>query len=32
MKIEMWSIDRPLPYVRNARKIPQQAIDKLQEV
>ena len=29
MKIEMWSIDRPLPYVRNARKIPQQAIDKV---
>ena len=29
MKIEMWSIDRPLPYVRNARKIPQKAIDKV---
>lgn len=29
MKIEMWSIDRPVPYVRNARKIPQKAIDKV---
>jgi DNA modification methylase len=29
MKIEMWSIDRPIAYVRNARKIPQQAIDKV---
>lgn len=25
----MWSIDRPVPYVRNARKIPQKAIDKV---
>ena len=29
MKIEMWSIDRPVPYVRNTRKIPQKAIDKV---
>ena len=29
MKIEMWPIDRPVPYVRNARKIPQKAIDKV---
>ena len=29
MKIEMWPIDRPVPYIRNARKIPQKAIDKV---
>jgi DNA modification methylase len=29
MKIETWPIDRPIPYARNARKIPQQAIDKV---
>jgi len=29
MKIEMWPIDKPIPYIRNARKIPQSAIDKV---
>jgi ParB-like chromosome segregation protein Spo0J len=29
MKIEEWSIDRPIPYARNARQIPQSAIDKV---
>jgi DNA modification methylase len=29
MKIETWPIHRPIPYARNARKIPQQAIDKV---
>src|SRR5580700_8849900 len=25
----MWPIDRPIPYARNSRKIPQRAIDKV---
>ncbi len=25
----MWPIDKPIPYIRNARKIPQSAIDKV---
>ena len=29
MKIELWPIDKPIPYARNARKIPQAAIDKV---
>ena len=29
MKIELWPIDRPLPYSKNPRKIPQSAIDKV---
>jgi DNA modification methylase len=29
MKIEQWPIDRPIPYARNAREIPQAAIDKV---
>jgi ParB-like chromosome segregation protein Spo0J len=29
MKIELWAIDKLIPYARNARKIPQSAIDKV---
>jgi hypothetical protein len=29
MEIESWPIDRPIPYARNPRKIPQSAIDKV---
>ena len=29
MNIETWPISRPIPYGRNARKIPQQAVDKV---
>src|SRR5450432_2289714 len=29
MKIIQWAIDRLIPYARNARKIPQEAIDKV---
>jgi DNA modification methylase len=29
MKIELWPIDRVIPYIRNARKISNQAIDKV---
>jgi ParB-like chromosome segregation protein Spo0J len=29
MKIELWPIDKPVPYARNARKFPQSAIDKV---
>ena len=29
MKIEFWLIDKLIPYARNARKIPQAAIDKV---
>ena len=29
MKIVQWAIDRLIPYARNARKIPQEAIDKV---
>src|ERR1035437_7565210 len=29
MKIELWPIDKPIPYARNARKIPQAAIDNV---
>jgi DNA modification methylase len=29
MHVEIWPIDRPVPYARNARKIPQSAIDKV---
>ena len=29
MEIEFWPIDRPVPYTKNPRKIPQSAIDKV---
>lgn len=29
MTIELWPIEKPIPYARNARKIPQTAIDKV---
>jgi ParB-like chromosome segregation protein Spo0J len=29
MKIELWPIDKPIPYARNARTIPQAAVDKV---
>ena len=29
MEIETWPIDRPIPYARNPRKIPQSAVDKV---
>ena len=29
MEIELWSIDRPVPYSKNPRKIPQSAIEKV---
>ncbi len=29
MKIESWKIDRPIPYARNPREIPQKAVDKV---
>jgi hypothetical protein len=29
MKIEQWPVDKPIPYARNAREIPQSAIDKV---
>jgi len=29
MQVEWWQIDRPKPYEKNARKIPQKAIDKV---
>jgi ParB-like chromosome segregation protein Spo0J len=29
MEIEFWPIDRPFPYTKNPRKIPQSAIDKV---
>jgi DNA modification methylase len=29
MRVELWPIDRPVAYARNARTIPQQAIDKV---
>jgi ParB-like chromosome segregation protein Spo0J len=29
MKIEIWSLDRIRPYEKNARKIPQRAVDKV---
>src|SRR5580692_8020919 len=29
LKVCMWPIDRPIPYARNSRKIPQRAIDKV---
>jgi ParB-like chromosome segregation protein Spo0J len=29
MRIEMWSIDKVIPYGRNARKIPPEAINKV---
>jgi DNA modification methylase len=29
LQIESWEIDKPIPYARNARKIPQKAIDKV---
>src|SRR6185503_8691385 len=29
MTIELWPIDRPIPYARNARKIPDAAVDKV---
>ncbi len=29
MDVETWSIDRPIPYARNPRKIPQAAVDKV---
>src|ERR1700676_5251284 len=29
MQIEFWSIERPVPYAKNPRKIPQSAIEKV---
>jgi hypothetical protein len=29
MEIKLWAIEKPIPYARNARKIPQSAIDKV---
>src|SRR6202142_2014560 len=29
LKVSMWPIDRPIPYARNSRKIPERAIDKV---
>ena len=29
MRIEVWPIAKPVPYARNARKIPQSAVDKM---
>ena len=29
MEVELWPIDRPVPYARNARKIPPPAVDKV---
>ena len=29
MRIQNWPADRPIPYARNPRTIPQRAIDKL---
>src|ERR1700719_3152049 len=29
MKIEMWPVDKPVPYAKNARKISDQAVDKV---
>lgn len=29
LKVCMWPIDRPIPYARNSRKIPERAIDKV---
>src|SRR6266404_8253043 len=29
MTISLWSIEKIIPYARNARKIPQQAVDKV---
>jgi len=29
MQVEQWPTDKPIPYARNARKIPQSAIDKV---
>jgi DNA modification methylase len=29
MEVETWSIERPIPYARNPRKIPQAAVDKV---
>ncbi len=29
LKVWWWPIDKPIPYVRNSRKIPERAIDKV---
>src|ERR1700722_5088644 len=29
MKVEMWKIDRVIPYAKNARKVPDRAIEKV---
>src|SRR3979411_436723 len=29
MNIEMWPVDRPIPFARNARKLSSQAVDKV---
>jgi ParB-like chromosome segregation protein Spo0J len=29
MKVGWWAIDKPIPYARNSRKIPERAIDKV---
>tara|TARA_B100000674_G_scaffold487510_1_gene497926 strand:+ start:2264 stop:3448 length:1185 start_codon:yes stop_codon:yes gene_type:complete len=29
MKLELWNIDKPIPYINNARKINQEAVDKV---
>ena len=28
MKIELWPVDRPVPYAKNPRKIPQSAVEE----
>jgi DNA modification methylase len=29
LQVRMWPIDRPIPYARNSRKIPERAVDKV---
>ena len=29
LRVCMWPIDKPIPYARNSRKIPERAIDKV---
>jgi ParB-like chromosome segregation protein Spo0J len=29
LKVCMWPIDRPIPYARNSRKIPERSVDKV---
>ena len=32
LKVALWPIDKVIPYARNARKIPQRAIDKVARI